>query len=129
MGTNSQFSQTGCTPWGQPFSTEERGGEFSQSVLFIRMPKERIFCIGYRSSIRTGRVAIHSVNQQDPSVLASQQPLHLKDIPYAFNALQVSRVIILMYRIKGTTEWTEYPGSHYLTNISDFTSYLVILKR
>lgn len=34
-----------------------------------------------------------------------------------------------MHKIKGITDWTEYPGSHYLTHIPDFTSYLMIFKR
>lgn len=34
-----------------------------------------------------------------------------------------------MYTRKRTTDWTEYPGSHYLTHIPDFASYLMIHKR
>lgn len=34
-----------------------------------------------------------------------------------------------MYKLKGTTDWTEYPDSHPLAHIPDFASCLPIRKR
>lgn len=34
-----------------------------------------------------------------------------------------------MYKLKGATDWTEYPGSHSLTHTPDFASCLPIHKR
>lgn len=57
--------------------SRERVGGFSQGVLSISMSKENIFIVGYRSGIRTERVIIHTVIQQDSSVFASQQSICL----------------------------------------------------